>query len=99
MCCEAIKSLFKNEGKHGGEGTVRAVRLIAQLVKSRDCHLHPDSIYVCNNKLFIVLVQFLILLGEVMFNKVEVKCINMDSLNFPCNQLFCCYILYRFFCL
>ncbi|XP_078158346.1 nucleolar complex-associated protein 3-like [Carex rostrata] len=46
LCCEAIKSLFKNEGKHGGEGTVRAVRLIAQLVKSRDCHLHPDSIYV-----------------------------------------------------
>ncbi|KAJ4789323.1 Nucleolar complex protein 3-like protein [Rhynchospora pubera] len=46
LCCEAIKSLFKNEGKHGGEGTVRAVRLIAQLVKKHNCQLHPDSLEV-----------------------------------------------------
>ncbi|KAJ4813085.1 Nucleolar complex 3-like protein [Rhynchospora pubera] len=46
LCCEAIKSLFKNEGKHGGEGTVRAVCLIAQLVKKHHCQLHPDCLEV-----------------------------------------------------
>ncbi|KAJ3698354.1 hypothetical protein LUZ61_002059 [Rhynchospora tenuis] len=46
MCCEAIKSLFKNEGKHGGKGTVDAVYFIADLVKSLDCQLHPDSLEV-----------------------------------------------------
>ncbi|KAM0063566.1 putative nucleolar complex-associated protein [Helianthus debilis subsp. tardiflorus] len=45
-CCDTIKSLFTNEGKHGGEVTVEAVKLIAGLVKDNDCHLHPDSIEV-----------------------------------------------------
>lgn len=44
LCCGAIKSLFINEGKHGGEATVEAVRLIADHVKYHDCQLHPDSI-------------------------------------------------------
>ncbi|XP_022147948.1 nucleolar complex protein 3 homolog [Momordica charantia] len=44
LCCGAIKSLFINEGKHGGEATVEAVRLIANHVKYHDCQLHPDSI-------------------------------------------------------
>lgn len=35
-----------NEGKHGGEVTVEAVRSIAALVKAHDCQLHPDSIEV-----------------------------------------------------
>ncbi|XP_010531985.1 PREDICTED: nucleolar complex protein 3 homolog [Tarenaya hassleriana] len=46
LCCSTIKSLFSNEGKHGGEVTVRAVRLIADHVKANDCQLHPDSIEV-----------------------------------------------------
>ncbi|KAL4554492.1 hypothetical protein LXL04_039323 [Taraxacum kok-saghyz] len=46
LCCNTIKSLFINEGKHGGEVTVEAVQLIANLVKAHDCDLHPDSIEV-----------------------------------------------------
>ncbi|XP_071697229.1 nucleolar complex-associated protein 3 [Rutidosis leptorrhynchoides] len=46
LCCNTIKSLFTNEGKHGGEVTVEAVQLIADLVKDHDCNLHPDSIEV-----------------------------------------------------
>jgi nucleolar complex protein 3 len=46
LCCTAIKSLFTNEGKHGGEATVEAIRLIADLVKAHDCQLHADSIEV-----------------------------------------------------
>ncbi|KAK3042631.1 hypothetical protein RJ639_000883 [Escallonia herrerae] len=46
LCCASIKSLFANEGKHGGEATVEAVKLIADLVKAHDCQLHPDSIEV-----------------------------------------------------
>jgi nucleolar complex protein 3 len=45
-CCATIKSLFTNEGKHGGEATVEAVRLIANLVKANNCQLHPDSVEV-----------------------------------------------------
>lgn len=41
-----MKSLFTNEGKHGGEATVEAVQLIAEYVKAHDCQLHPDSIEV-----------------------------------------------------
>uniref|UniRef100_J3MSE6 CCAAT-binding factor domain-containing protein n=1 Tax=Oryza brachyantha TaxID=4533 RepID=J3MSE6_ORYBR len=46
MCCETIKSLFIDEGKHRGEATIEAVRLIADHVKLNDCQLHPDSIEV-----------------------------------------------------
>ncbi|CAN4092491.1 unnamed protein product [Withania somnifera] len=46
LCCATVKSLFTNEGKHGGEATVEAVQMIADLVKSYDCQLHPDSIEV-----------------------------------------------------
>ncbi|KAJ4955308.1 hypothetical protein NE237_012091 [Protea cynaroides] len=46
LCCGTIKSLFANEGKHGGEATVAAVQLIAEHVKIHDCQLHPDSIEV-----------------------------------------------------
>ncbi|KAK7262342.1 hypothetical protein RJT34_29910 [Clitoria ternatea] len=46
ICCSTIKSLFTNEGKHGGETTVEAVRLIADHVKANNCQLHPDSIDV-----------------------------------------------------
>ncbi|KAF7824419.1 nucleolar complex protein 3-like protein [Senna tora] len=46
LCCSTIKSLFTNEGKHGGEATVEAVRLIAEHVKAHNCQLHPDSIEV-----------------------------------------------------
>ncbi|KAG6405162.1 hypothetical protein SASPL_132748 [Salvia splendens] len=46
LCCSAVKSLFTNEGKHGGEVTVEAVRRIAELVKSHNCQLHPDSLEV-----------------------------------------------------
>lgn len=47
LCCEAIRSLFINEGKHGGQATLEAVRLIADHVKFHNCQLHPDSIDVC----------------------------------------------------
>ncbi|XP_047087045.1 nucleolar complex-associated protein 3-like [Lolium rigidum] len=47
LCGEAIRSLFRNEGKHRGEATIEAVRLIAAHVKLHDCQLHPDSIEVC----------------------------------------------------
>ncbi|KAL4294798.1 hypothetical protein HN51_045618 [Arachis hypogaea] len=46
LCCSTVKSLFTNEGKHGGEATVEAVRLIADLVKANNCQLHPDSVEV-----------------------------------------------------
>ncbi|MBA0783404.1 hypothetical protein Gotri_001124 [Gossypium trilobum] len=46
ICCSTIKSLFTSEGKHGGEATVEAVRLIADHVKVHDCQLHPDSVEV-----------------------------------------------------
>lgn len=46
FCCGTIKSLFTNEGKHSGEATVEAVQLIANLVKTHDCQLHPDSVEV-----------------------------------------------------
>lgn len=46
LCCSTIKSLFTNEGKHGGEATVEAVRLISYQVKDHNCQLHPDSIEV-----------------------------------------------------
>uniref|UniRef100_A0A0E0LBY6 Nucleolar complex protein 3 homolog n=1 Tax=Oryza punctata TaxID=4537 RepID=A0A0E0LBY6_ORYPU len=36
----------ENEGKHRGEATIEAVRLIADHVKLNDCQLHPDSIEV-----------------------------------------------------
>lgn len=52
LCCAAIKSLFMNEGKHGGEVTVEAVRSIAALVKAHDCQLHPDSIEVFMSLVF-----------------------------------------------
>ncbi|RRT52541.1 hypothetical protein B296_00048109, partial [Ensete ventricosum] len=43
---DTIRSIFSNEGKHGGEATLEAVRLIADHVKFHDCQLHPDSIDV-----------------------------------------------------
>lgn len=46
MCCDTVKSLFINEGKHGGEVTVDAVQMIAELVKAHNCQLHPDSLEV-----------------------------------------------------
>ena len=46
LCCSTIKSLFENEGKHGGEVTVEAVRLIADHVKAHNCQMHPDSVGV-----------------------------------------------------
>ncbi|KAL2897207.1 Nucleolar complex protein 3-like protein [Bienertia sinuspersici] len=46
LCSATIRSLFKNEGKHGGEATVEAVQRIANLVKIHDCQLHSDSIEV-----------------------------------------------------
>lgn len=46
LCCATLKSLFTNEGKHGGEATVEAVQMIADLVKAYDCQLHPDSMEV-----------------------------------------------------
>lgn len=45
-CREAIKSTFVNEGKHGGEATLEAVRLIAAQVKQHNCELHPDCLDV-----------------------------------------------------
>lgn len=46
LCCSTIKSLFTNEGKHGGEATVEAVRLISEHVKAHNCQMHPDSVEV-----------------------------------------------------
>ncbi|KAI9161375.1 hypothetical protein LWI28_016783 [Acer negundo] len=46
LCCSTVRSLFTNEGKHGGEATVEAVRLIAAHVKANNCQLHPDFIEV-----------------------------------------------------
>uniref|UniRef100_A0A453K242 CCAAT-binding factor domain-containing protein n=1 Tax=Aegilops tauschii subsp. strangulata TaxID=200361 RepID=A0A453K242_AEGTS len=47
LCSEAIRSLFRNEGKHRGEATVEAVRLVSASVKLNDCQLHPDVVEVC----------------------------------------------------
>lgn len=53
LCCSTIKSLFSEEGKHGGEVTVEAARLIAEVVKVYNCQLHPDSIEVGDLHLFL----------------------------------------------
>lgn len=47
LACDAIKSLFKNEPKHGGEATVEAVQLVAELVKSRRFRVRPAVVEVC----------------------------------------------------
>jgi nucleolar complex protein 3 len=47
LACDAVKSLFKNEAKHGGEATVEAVQLIAELVKSRRYRVRPSVVEVC----------------------------------------------------
>ncbi|KAH7415725.1 hypothetical protein KP509_14G058300 [Ceratopteris richardii] len=46
LSCNAIQSLFLNEGKHGGSATVEAVEMIAELVKTENCMLRPDVIEV-----------------------------------------------------
>ncbi|KAK8923962.1 hypothetical protein KSP39_PZI019540 [Platanthera zijinensis] len=46
LCCETLRSLFTNEGKHEGQVTLEAVLLISELVKAHDCHLHPDILEV-----------------------------------------------------
>ncbi|XP_021774492.1 nucleolar complex protein 3 homolog [Chenopodium quinoa] len=46
FCSTTIQSIFKNEGKHGGEATVETVQRIADLVRIHDCQLNPDSIEV-----------------------------------------------------
>ncbi|XP_011022099.1 PREDICTED: nucleolar complex protein 3 homolog isoform X1 [Populus euphratica] len=46
LSCSAIKSIFVNEGKHGGAATVEAVELIADHVKAHNCQLHPDAVEV-----------------------------------------------------
>ncbi|XP_039174024.1 nucleolar complex protein 3 homolog [Eucalyptus grandis] len=48
LCCDTIKSLFTNEGKHSGEVTGAAARLIANYVKAHNCQMHPDSIQACS---------------------------------------------------
>ncbi|XP_068654805.1 nucleolar complex-associated protein 3 isoform X2 [Aristolochia californica] len=46
LCCSSLKSLFANEGKHGGQATVEAVQLITDLVKMQNCQLHPNCVEV-----------------------------------------------------
>lgn len=48
LACDAVKSLLRNEAKHGGEATVEAVQLIAELVKSRRYRVRPAVVEVCN---------------------------------------------------
>eukprot|EP01018_Ginkgo_biloba_P030125 Gb_30922 [translate_table: standard] len=46
LSCAAVRSIFLDEGKHGGEATLQAAQLIADFVKLHRCHLHPDTIEV-----------------------------------------------------
>lgn len=46
LACDAVKFIFKNEAKHGGEATVEAVQLIAELVKSRRYRVRPAVVEV-----------------------------------------------------
>lgn len=46
LACDAVKSLLRNEAKHGGEATVEAVQLIAELVKSRRYRVRPAVVEV-----------------------------------------------------
>lgn len=66
FCCYTIKSLFTNEGKHGGEATVEAVRLISYQVKDHNCQLHPDSIEVWY-KSYATIPFFFNVLPEVLY--------------------------------
>ncbi|KAH9308919.1 hypothetical protein KI387_036830, partial [Taxus chinensis] len=52
LSASAIRSLFLNEGKHGGEATVEAVELLADFVKRHNCRLHPDTIQVLSSLSF-----------------------------------------------
>ncbi|MCO5601786.1 hypothetical protein L7F22_055911 [Adiantum nelumboides] len=44
--CDAVRSLFLNEGKHGGSALIEAVEMIADLVKTEKCVVRPDVIQV-----------------------------------------------------
>lgn len=48
LACDAVKLIFKNEAKHGGEATVEAVQLVAELVKSRRYRVRPAVVEVRN---------------------------------------------------
>ncbi|XP_057818139.2 nucleolar complex-associated protein 3 isoform X2 [Cryptomeria japonica] len=52
LSATAVRSLFLNEGKHGGEATVEAVELIADFVKQHHCRLHPNTIEVFSSLSF-----------------------------------------------
>jgi hypothetical protein len=53
MSCDAIRSLFQNEGKHGGLATVEAVEMIADFVKTGECLLHPDIVEVRDSEILV----------------------------------------------
>eukprot|EP00250_Pteridium_aquilinum_P018457 c24095_g1_i1 orf=135-2744(+) len=46
MSCNAVRSLFQNEGKHGGSATVESVEMIADLIKTEKCVVRPDALEV-----------------------------------------------------
>lgn len=46
MSCEAVRTIFENEAKHGGHATLEAVQLIADFVKLKNCRAHPDVVKV-----------------------------------------------------
>ncbi|KAI9116384.1 hypothetical protein K1719_012551 [Acacia pycnantha] len=83
LCCSTIKSLFTNDGKHGGEATVEAVRLIADQVKAHNCQLHPESIEVFLSLSFDVDLRKSEKTGDDhrVKNKKDKKRKNMDESN------------------
>lgn len=76
MCCETIRSIFINEGKHRGEATIETVRLIADHVKFNDCQLHPDSIEVFGDYcllIFHILLMFILFFLHVVSNRTKMS--------------------------
>lgn len=46
ICCDSLVEVFSQESKHGGEATVEAVQLVADLVRERRCLLRPSVVEV-----------------------------------------------------
>lgn len=69
LACDAVKFVFKNEAKHGGEATVEAVQLIAELVKSRRYRVRPSVVEVCNRCVNLHQLGYLFYLDLPLFDR------------------------------
>lgn len=46
LCCEAVRDVLRNEARHGGDATLEAVELVADLIRRQWCIASPAVIQV-----------------------------------------------------